>query len=236
MFSIMVAEDDPVLNRMVCSKLRLEGFDPVPALDGAQALALTRERHVDLVVTDIMMPGLDGNRLVAELRAWKPGLPVLVMTARGGLEDMAETYGLGADDYMVKPVNLAQLMLHVKALLRRARVESERRLVVGGTVLDFDTLTLSRAGSRQELPPKEFQLLFKLASNAGRIYTRLELLEEIWGPESDANERNVDAHIKKLRRRLEGNPDLQIVTVRGLGYKALAVEAACDAACGQGEA
>lgn len=236
MFSIMVAEDDPVLNRMVCSKLRLEGFDPVPVLDGAQALALTRERHVDLVVTDIMMPGLDGNRLVAELRAWKPGLPVLVMTARGGLEDMAETYGLGADDYMVKPVNLAQLMLHVKALLRRARVESEHRLVVGGTVLDFDTLTLSRAGSRQELPPKEFQLLFKLASNAGRIYTRLELLEEIWGPESDANERNVDAHIKKLRRRLEGNPDLQIVTVRGLGYKALAVEAACDAACGRGEA
>jgi two-component system OmpR family response regulator len=221
MFSILVVEDDATLNKMLCTKLRLEGFDPVGVPDGARAIELTASRHVDLVITDLMMPNVDGNELIRELRSWRDDLPILVMTAKGQTEDMAESFGLGADDYLVKPVDLQQMVLHVRALLRRARLEREKRVTLGSTELDMERLTLSWAGRSQELPPKEFGLLFKLASRPGRVFTRAELLEEIWGPESDSDERNVDAHVKKLRHRLEGNPDLAIETVRGLGYKAV---------------
>ena len=229
MLSVLVVEDEPTLNRMICSKLRMEGFEPLPAADGDEALSLSAEQHVDLVLTDLMMPNMDGNGLIAALRGWRPELPILVMTAKGQTEDMEESFGLGADDYLVKPVDLTQLVLHVRALLRRARLASERRLVVGSTTLDADSLELAWDGVRQELPPKEFGLLFKLASQLGRIHTRQELLEELWGPGSESDERNVDAHVKKLRRRLEGNPDLHIETVRGLGYKAVGANGGADA-------
>lgn len=221
MLSILVVEDDATLNKMICTKLRLEGFSPLPAASGIEALKVTRDHHVDLVVTDLMMPEMDGNALIEELRAWRPTLPVLVMTAKSQTEDMAESFGLGADDYLVKPVDLSQLVLHVRALLRRAQLQDRLRVRVGATVLDADKLTVAANGDEQVLPPKEFSLLFKLASRPGRVFTRAELLEELWGPESDSDERNVDAHVKKLRRRLEHNDDIRIETVRGLGYKAV---------------
>lgn len=221
MVSILVVEDDPTLNRMLCTKLRLEGYEPIPAHDGREALDITSREHVDLVVTDLMMPGMDGNELISLLRGWRPELPILVMTARGQTEDMAESFGLGADDYLVKPVDLSQLVLHVRALLRRSRVMAQKRLKVGETVLDADALTVSRGSDSQVLTPKEFGLLYVLAGRPGRVFTRTELLEQVWGPQSDSDERNVDAHVKKIRHRLEGNPDLRIQTVRGLGYKAV---------------
>ncbi|MCI1480106.1 MAG: response regulator transcription factor [Eggerthellaceae bacterium] len=221
MISILVVEDDATLNKMICTKLRLEGFAPLPAANGADALRTTRDHHIDFVITDLMMPEIDGNDLIAELRSWKPALPVLVMTAKSQTEDMAESFGLGADDYLVKPVDLQQLVLHVRALLRRAQLQERMRIRVGATVLDADKLSVEAKGEEQVLPPKEFALIFKLAGRPGRVFTRAELLEEIWGPESDSDERNVDAHIKKLRHRLERNDDIRIDTVRGLGYKAI---------------
>lgn len=219
MFSILVVEDDPTLNKMICTKLRIEGFKPIPAHDGEQAIDITADTHVDLVITDLMMPRMDGNELIDALRGWRPDLPILVMTARGQTEDMAESFGLGADDYLVKPVDLQQMVLHVKALLRRAGLETRKRVSVGTTQLDADGLTLTQDGVVQELPLKEFGLLFKLASRPGRVFTRSELLEGVWGHDNDSDERNIDAHVKKLRKRLDGNPDIAIETVRGLGYK-----------------
>lgn len=221
MLSVLVVEDDATLNKMLCTKLRLEGFTPIPAFDGIEALDITRDHHVDLVVTDIMMPVMDGNALIEELRGWKPGLPILVMTAKGQTEDMAQSFGLGADDYLVKPVDLQQLVLHVRALLRRSQLQSRQCVDVGSTTLDAGRLTVAVGGAEQVLPPKEFALLFKLVSRPGRVFTRSELLEEVWGPESGSDERNVDAHVKKLRKRLEGSDDISIETVRGLGYKAV---------------
>ena len=223
MLSVLVVEDDATLNKMICTKLRLEGFNPIPAFNGIEALDITRDHYVDLVLTDIMMPGMDGTALIEELRGWKPDLPILVMTAKGETEDMAQSFGLGADDYLVKPVDLQQLILHVKALLRRSQLQSKRCVDIGSTTLDADRLTVAINGTEQALPPKEFALLFKLVSRPGRVFTRSELLEEIWGPESDSDERNVDAHVKKLRKRLGGGNDIRIETVRGLGYKAVVV-------------
>jgi two-component system OmpR family response regulator len=159
MISILVVEDDATLNKMICTKLRLEGFAPLPAANGADALRTTRDHHIDFVITDLMMPEMDGNALIEELRAWRPALPVLVMTAKSQTEDMAESFGLGADDYLVKPVDLSQLVLHVRALL-----QDRLRVRVGATVLDADKLTVAANGDEQVLPPKEFSLLFKLAS------------------------------------------------------------------------
>ncbi len=220
MFSILVVEDDATLNKMICAKLRQEHFHPVPAFDGEEALQILDREYIDLIICDIMMPKKDGYTLTKELRDASYKLPVLMITARGQMEDLEKGFQAGTDDYMVKPIRMKEMILRVNALLRRARIANDRKLTVGRAVLDADALTVQIGDDRFEMPPKEFFLLFKLLSNPDKIFTRLELMDELWGMDTEADERAVDSHIKKLRRKFENYPDFKIITVRGLGYKA----------------
>ena len=221
MFTILVAEDDASLNKMICAKLAKEQFRTVSAFDGEEALAVMDREHIDLVVSDVMMPKMDGYEITKLLRGSRYYLPILMITAKDQLEDMEKGFIAGADDYMIKPVNLKEMVLRIKALLRRAQLENQKHITIGATELDYAGLTVTVNGTVHNMPPKEFYLLFKLLNNPNKIFTRLELLDEIWGMESDTDERNVDAHIKKLRRKFDGTADFEIVTVRGLGYKAV---------------
>lgn len=219
MFSIMVVEDDAVLNKMICAKLKAQDYTVYQAYDGEEALDLLDREYVDLIISDIMMPKMDGITLIKELRDADYNMPVLIITAKDQMEDMEEGFKAGTDDYMVKPINLKEMVLRVQALLRRSQLASEKKLTLGSSVLDYDALTVTTDGEEVQLPPKEFYLLYKLVSNPNKIFTRLELLDEIWGMDTESDERNVDAHVKKLRKKFDGNPNFEIVTVRGLGYK-----------------
>lgn len=219
MFSILVVEDDCVLNKLICEKLKKEEFRVFSAADGLEALKVIDSEYIDLIVCDIMMPNMDGYSLTKELREARYEMPILMVTAKDQIEDMEKGFRVGTDDYLIKPFRMQELVLRVNALLRRARIASEKKLVVGKAVLDYNGLTVSYGKQLIDLPPKEFYLLFKLLSNPGKIFTRLELMDEIWGMDSEADERTVDSHIKKLRRKFENYQDFEIVTVRGLGYK-----------------
>lgn len=219
MFRIIVAEDDAQLRQLFCRVLTRSGFSPIPVSDGQEALELLKTEYVDLIVSDIMMPRLDGYRLVQTLRERGSQIPVLMITAKERFEDMQQGFLSGTDDYMVKPVNLNEMILRINALLRRARMLSDRRQTLGSTVLEFDTFTVQQGDKSQILPQKEFQLLYRLASFPGRIFTRQQLMDDLWGPDSESDIHTVEVHIGRLRERLRENPDLEIVTVRGLGYK-----------------
>ena len=219
MFKILVAEDDADLRRLFCQVLRRSGYLPVPAADGAEALELLESEFVDLIVSDIMMPRVDGYELVQTLRESGSQIPVLMITAKDRFQDMQLGFLSGTDDFMVKPVNVNEMILRIQALLRRAKMISDRRLTVGNTTLEFDVFTVHWGSRSQVLPQKEFQLLYKLASAMGQIFTRQQLMDDIWGVESETDTHTVDVHIGRLRERLRENPDLEIVTVRGLGYK-----------------
>lgn len=219
MFSILVVEDDAVLNKMICAKLKAQDYTVYQAYDGEEALELLDKDYVDLIISDIMMPKMDGITLIKELREADYNMPVLIITAKDQMEDMEEGFNAGSDDYMVKPINLKEMVLRVQALLRRSQLANEKKLTIGTSVLDYDALTVTTDGEEIQLPPKEFYLLYKLLSNPNKIFTRLELLDEIWGMDTDSDERNVDAHVKKLRKKFDGNPNFEIITVRGLGYK-----------------
>jgi DNA-binding response OmpR family regulator len=219
MFSILVVEDDEILNKMICVKLKQEAYRVFAAYDGEEALEVLDKEHVDLIICDIMMPKMDGYQLTKELRSAAYTLPILMITARNQMEDMEKGFHAGTDDYMIKPIHMKEMVLRVKALLRRAQIANEKKLKLGNTVLDYDALTVSIEEEVIDLPPKEFFLLFKLLSNPNKIFTRQELMDEIWGMDSEADDRTVDSHIKKLRRRFEECPDFEIVTIRGLGYK-----------------
>ncbi len=218
MFKILIVEDDPVLNQLLATRLKQDRYEVFTASDGVEAMAIMEQAHIDLIVTDIMMPGLSGIGLIQELRQANYSLPILIVTAKNQMEDLEEGFQSGADDYLVKPIRLQELSLRVAALFRR--VQAKKELRIGNTVFHYDQLTVTEGDHQQELPKKEFYLIFKLLTYPNQIFTRLDLLDEIWGLESESDERNVDAHIKKLRKRFEGNPDFRIVTVRGLGYKA----------------
>ncbi|MCM1326650.1 MAG: response regulator transcription factor [Lachnoclostridium sp.] len=221
MFTILVAEDDASLNKMICTKLNREQFKAIPAFDGEEALEVMDREHVDLIISDVMMPKMDGYELTKLLRDSRYYLPVLMITAKDQLEDMEKGFVVGTDDYMIKPINLKEMILRVKALLRRAQLENQKYIKIGNTELDYAGLTVTVDGKTHEMPPKEFYLLFKLLNNPNKVFTRLELLDEIWGVDSNTDERNVDAHIKKLRKKFENVSDFEIITVRGLGYKAV---------------
>jgi len=172
-----------------------------------------------LIISDIMMPNMDGYELTKELRDAAYTIPILMITAKNQMEDMEKGFQAGTDDYMIKPVNLKEMVLRVKALLRRSQIANEKKLIIGGTVLDFDALSIKTKESDFEMPPKEFYLLFKLLSNPNKIFTRQELMDEIWGMDSEVDDRTVDSHIKKIRRKFEDCVDFEIITIRGLGYK-----------------
>lgn len=221
MFHILVAEDDPDLNELFCTVLEENGFQSFSAADGEQALELMDREYIDLVISDIMMPRMDGYELTKAIRQINPLLPVLMITAKDGAFYKREGFQAGIDDYMVKPVDVNEMIWRVRALLRRSQVTHERILTVGTTVLKFDSYSVTVNGREEILPPKEFSLLFKLLSTPGRTFTRIQLLDEIWGVDTEVDAHTLEVHIGRLRERFRGNPDFELVTVRGLGYKAV---------------
>ena len=221
MFKIMVVEDDHNARRLMETVLRQNGYEPICASDGIDALEKMESHHVDLIVLDIMMPRMDGYEFARTLRAANSDLPILMVSAKQLPADRKQAFKAGTDDFMVKPVDEEELLLHIRALLRRARIVSERQLTVGDVMLDSDSLSVVRGSEMIVLPQKEFQLLYKLLSYPGKIFTRIELMDEIWGAESDTGWETVTVHIGRLRRRFEGWEAFEIVSVRGLGYKAV---------------
>lgn len=221
MFSVLVVEDDRNQRKLICATLTQNGYRPFAAEDGQKALDILENEHIDLIITDIMMPNIDGFTLTEELRAARYNMPILVVSAREGFADKKKGFTLGIDDYMVKPLDMGELVLRVGALLRRAQIANEHKLTVGDFALNYSALTVTHSGTSEMLPKKEFYLLFMLLSYPDVIFTRRQLMDEIWGLENDVDERTVDVHIRRLRERFENCGDFEIITVRGLGYKAV---------------
>ena len=221
MFHIMVVEDDAELRDLFCAVLTERGYQPLPASDGMEALDILEHSYVDLIISDIMMPKMDGFTLTEQLRNANYDMPILIITALDGLEDKRRGFRAGTDDYMVKPIDVNEMVWRVEALLRRSQINSERRITIGSTVLDCDSLTVSFGGTDTSLPQKEFLLLFRLLSSMNRIFTRRQLMDELWGLDSEADPHTLEVHVSRLRERFRDNPDFEIVTVRGLGYKAV---------------
>ena len=221
MFQIMVVDDDKNTQLFLKAVLEAENYTVITAGNGEEALALMDTHHIDLVVLDIMMPKMDGYEFTKILRESNNNLPILMVSAKQLPSDKKHGFMVGTDDYMSKPIDEEEMLWRIKALLRRARIASEHRIVIGDVVLDYDALTVSRKGEVQELPQKEFMLLYKLLSYPGKIFTRIQLMDEIWGADSETGWETVTVHIGRLRKRFEGWNEFEIVSVRGLGYKAV---------------
>lgn len=222
MATILVAEDDRNTNRLICAVVRKLGHKPLAAHDGKQALDLIDTDHPDLLVTDVMMPRLDGVELVRELREAGYDLPILMLTAKGAQADKNQGLFVGADDYLTKPADLRELALRIRALLRRAKIAGDDRLRAGTALLDPGALTVTDTTGTHEavtLPKREFELLFKLLSAPGHTYTRMQLLDEVWGWDSESSESTVNVHVNRLRTRFANWDAFEIVTVRGIGYR-----------------
>ena len=219
MFHIMVVEDDQALNKLICRVLVKNNYEVVPAFDGEEALSLLDQNYIDLIITDLMMPKVDVYDLTKELRESGYQLPILVVTAKDTFPDKLKGFKLGIDDYMVKPIDVNELLLRVEALLRRARIIYEKKLEFPHVCLDYINLTVTVDGKSQILPQKEFQLLYKLLSFPNQTFTRQQLMDELWGYDSETDIRTVDVHVNRLRDRFREVPYFQILTVRGLGYK-----------------
>lgn len=221
MFQILVAEDDKNTRKLMEAVLKANGFSPVLAKDGQEALELLDTHHIDLAILDIMMPGMDGYELTGQLRSTNYSLPILMVTAKQLPEDKRRGFIVGTDDYMTKPVDEEEMVLRIRALLRRAQIASEGRITVGDVTLDYDSLSVTRGNESQTLPRKEFYLLYKLLSYPGKIFTRIQLMDEIWGMESESDDNTINVHVNRLRKRFEHYPEFTIETIRGLGYKAV---------------
>ena len=221
MFSILVVEDNENLNKMMSAKLKMETYNVFSAFNGEEALEVLEHEHIDLIISDVMMPEIDGYELTKTLRSANYTMPILMITAKNQIEDMEKGFVAGTDDYMIKPINMREMILRVNALLRRAKIANERRLILGNTILDYDSLTIIYDGKEYNMPPKEFYLIFKLLSSPNKIFTRMELMDEIWGVDSDTGWETVTVHVARLRKRFEDWPEFEIISVRGLGYKAV---------------
>ena len=221
MFHILVVDDDKNTRMYFEAVLKNNNYTVTVAKNGEEALAAMDAEHIDLVVLDIMMPKMDGYEFTRTLRESDNNLPILMVSAKQMPADKNKGFAVGTDDYMTKPADQEEFLYRIKALLRRARIASERRIVVGGVVLDYDSLTVTKGDEVQELPQKEFLLLYKLLSYPGKIFTRIQLMDEIWGAESETGWETVTVHIGRLRKRFEGWQEFEIESVRGLGYKAV---------------
>ena len=221
MFNIMIVEDDANQRKLMAAVLEQYGYNVLQATDGVDALDVLDKKHVDLIILDIMMPRMDGFEFTETLRQSGCNLPILMVTAKQSPVDKRKGFIIGTDDYMTKPVDEEEMVLRVGALLRRSRIVSEKKLTVGSTTLYYDSLSVVCGNEEYEHPQKEFLLLFKLLSYPGKIFTRRQLMDEIWDMESESDERTVDVHISRLRDKYRSCPDFEIVTVRGLGYKAV---------------
>lgn len=221
MFHILVADDDKHIRMLFKAVLEAENYTVFVAENGEEALEIIGKEHIDLAILDIMMPKMDGYELTQVIRESGNNLPILMVSAKQFPSDKRKGFLVGTDDYMTKPVDEEEMLLRIKALLRRAKIVNEQQIVVGDVVLDYNSLTVTRDGESQELPQKEFLLLYKLLSYPGQIFTRIQLMDEIWGMESDSGWETVTVHIGRLRKRFEGWPEFEIESVRGLGYKAV---------------
>lgn len=219
MLKILIAEDDYELRQLFSHVLEKNGYAVNGVSNGQEALDAMQLDYFDLVISDIMMPVMDGYTFVSRLRSGGNMTPVLMITAKDAFDDMRQGFVSGTDDYMVKPINVNEMVLRVSALLRRAQMINERRQIIGSTVMECDSLTITTDSGSFVLPQKEFMLLYKMASFPGRIFTRQQLMDEIWGYESDTDTHTVDVHIGRLRERFRDNQDFKIVTIRGVGYK-----------------
>lgn len=221
MFNILVVEDNLDLRELFVTTINNAGYRAFGATDGLDALNLMDNTHIDLIVADIMMSKMSGYELTKELRSLGNSIPILMVTAKDDYDSLQKGFSFGADDYMIKPVNVNELLLRIQALLRRARINSEKKIVIGSTIIDYESMTVKYNDDDIVLPLKEFNLLFKLLSFPGKIFTRQQLMDEIWGMDSETDDRTINTHINRLRERFSNNQDFEIVTIRGLGYKAV---------------
>ncbi|CUO15301.1 response regulator transcription factor [Clostridium disporicum] len=221
MFHILIVEDDKNTRKLMDAIISNDGYKTYTAENGREALEVFDKEHIDLVVLDIMMPEMDGYELTDTLRSCNNNIPILMVSAKQLPEDKKKGFLVGTDDYMTKPIDEEEMLLRIKALLRRSMIINERKLRVGNVVLDYDTLTVSRNDDIKILPKKEFQLLYKLLSYPNKIFTRLQLMDEIWGLESETCANTLNVHINRLRKKFEDYPEFELVAVRGLGYKAV---------------
>lgn len=221
MFHILVVDDDKNTRLFLRALLKGENYTVSLAENGAAALDVMDKEHIDLVVLDVMMPQMDGYEFTKELRSVDNNLPILMVSAKHLPEDRRQGFIVGTDDYMTKPIDTIEFLLRIKALLKRAKIVNERKITIGDVALDYDSFTVSRGEEKHVLPQKEFLLLYKLLSYPDRIFTRIELMDEIWGAESESGWETVTVHIGRLRKRFEKWPEFEIVAVRGLGYKAV---------------
>jgi DNA-binding response OmpR family regulator len=221
MFKILIAEDDRELCRLFSNVLTRNGYSVKGVANGREALDAIENDYYDVIISDIMMPVMDGYELVRTLRENGTQTPIMMITAKDAFDDMRLGFLAGSDDYMVKPVNVNEMVLRVGALLRRARMISERRQTIGGTVLECDSLTVTANGEAVVLPQKEFMLLYKMISYPGRIFTRQQLMDDIWGYGASSDTHTVEVHIGRLREKFKESPDFEIITIRGIGYKVL---------------
>ena len=218
MFRILVVEDDKSLRRLFCRTLTKHNFQAIEADHAEEALDVLDTEQVDLIITDIMMPGIDGFEMIKLIRQSANNIPILVITAKGEFSDMETGFRAGADDYMIKPINTNEMILRVQAILKRSVSVREQKLTIGSTTLDYQNWSVTDSQGRQILPQKEFQLLYKMASYPDRTFTRQQLLDDIWGMDYE-DSHTLDVHISRLREKIRQNPDLEIKTIRGLGYK-----------------
>ena len=219
MLKILIAEDDRELRQLFSHVLNRYGYTVVGVSNGQEALNALDKDFYDMIISDIMMPVMDGYELVRQLRDVGNTTPILMITAKDAFDDMRLGFQSGVDDYMVKPINVNEMVLRVQALLRRAQMINDRKQTIGDTVMECDSLTVTVAGESMILPQKEFMLLYKMAAYPGKIFTRQQLMDEIWGYDSESDTHTVDVHIGRLRDRFRDNRDFKIVTIRGIGYK-----------------
>lgn len=221
MFNILIVEDDKNLRKLVVTYLNKNGYNMFEATDGQLALDILDKEYIDLIISDIMMPKMDGFELIKELRQASYEIPILILTAKSDIDDKKEGFLLGADDYMVKPVDIEEMLLRVQVLLRRSKKASDKKIKIGNLVLNYNQLSVTKNQKEYILAQKEFYLLYKLLSTPNTIFTRQELIEEVWGLESESDYRTVDVHIKRIREKLQDLDEFEIISIRGIGYKAI---------------
>lgn len=221
MFNILVCEDEKNIRKLMCEYLSKDGYNVFESENGELALDILNENHIDLLITDIMMPKMDGYELSKDLRETGYDLPILMITAKETIDDKKRGFKSGTDDYMVKPIDMDEMLLRVSALLRRAKIASDKKLIIGNYIFDYNNFAVTVSNECIYVPKKEFQLIFKLLSQPNRIFTRHQLMDEIWGYDSESDEQTINVHIRRLREKFQGNKDFDIITVKGLGYKAV---------------
>lgn len=221
MFNVLIVEDDKNLRKLINITLTKEKYTVYEATNGEEALDVIDKNYIDLIISDVMMPKIDGFELIKELRSSKYKIPILLITAKNSIEDKKEGFLLGADDYMVKPIDIEELLLRVKVLLRRSKSTTEMKLQINDVLLDYTQMTVTKNDKIYFLAQKEFLLLYKLLSSPDTVFTRQEIMEEIWGLDSESDYRTIDVHIKRIREKICDVDDFEIITIRGIGYKSI---------------